>query len=204
MANGPCSWDLPLDLFGDWFRAAQEHESEDPNAMTLATASKEAFPSARIVLLKDFDPQDFVFYTNKQSRKGNELSENPKASLLFYWKSLGRQVRIEGHISHIDPQQATAYYHSRPRLSQIGAWASQQSQPLENRETLIARVKALEEQYKDQTITRPEHWGGYLLSPIAMEFWQAGDARLHDRWRFTLVPNKANQPASWMRQRLNP
>ena len=198
LKNGPTEYNTPFILFSEWIALAEKHESNDYNAMTLATVSSDSQPSARIVLLKNFDEKGFVFYTNLQSRKGQELKACPKAALLFHWKSLGRQIRIEGKCIPVRENEADSYFESRPRLSQIGAWASAQSQPLENREALIARVEKLDRDYTGKAIPRPAHWSGWGLLPQTLEFWQEGKSRLHDRWRFKLSNN------AWTVQRLNP
>lgn len=174
----------PYAHFAAWFAEATASEPNDPNAMTLATATADGQPSARIVLLKDYDATGFVFYTNKHSRKGGELGANPRAALLFHWKSLHRQVRIEGAIEDVAGSEADAYYASRARMSRIGAWASLQSSTLPSRDDLTRRVAAFEAKYPAE-IPRPPHWGGYRLRPAGFEFWQDGEFRLHDRTIYT-------------------
>ena len=171
----------PLQRFTEWFAEAKQRIPVDPNAMVLATVGPDGRPSTRVVLLKDFDARGFVFYTNFHSRKGSELLAHPDAALCFYWPSLERQVRIEGTTQAVDAQEADAYFASRARESQIGAWASLQSQPLPSREALLQRVAAVEQRYAGQPVPRPPHWSGFLLVPRRMEFWQAGKARLHQR-----------------------
>lgn len=171
----------PLTAFQSWLAEASLVELNDPNAMTLATATPDGRPSARIVLLKHADNDGFVFYTNTQSRKGEELTANPRAMLLFHWKTLGRQVRVEGDVSPVTPEEADAYFRSRPRLSRLGAWASDQSRPLPDRSELISRLHALDETYPGEDIPRPPHWSGYRLRPDKVEFWQDMPFRLHDR-----------------------
>lgn len=171
----------PFAHFAAWFAEAAAHEPRDPNAMTLATATPDGVPAARIVLLKGQDARGFVFYTNRQSRKGAELAGNPRAALLFHWKSLGRQVRIEGRVEDVTNAEADAYYATRPRLSRLGAWASDQSRPLPARAALEQRLAALEAQYPGEAIPRPPHWSGYRLLPARFEFWQEAPFRLHDR-----------------------
>ena len=166
--------------------------------MTLATTGTDGQPSARIVLLKSFDDRGFVFYTNYQSRKGQELSENPRASLLFYWPQLWRQVRIEGVVEKISPAESEAYFQSRPLGSKLGAWASNQSQVVDQRETLEARFAELQKRFGED-IPRPEHWGGYRLKPNSIEFWQGRDNRLHDRLRYGL-----QEDGGWAIDRLGP
>lgn len=171
----------PFLQFSEWFAEAARSEPSDPNAMTLATATADGTPSARIVLLKGHDAQGFVFYTNRQSRKGEELAANRRAALLFHWKSLRRQVRIEGATEDVSDAEADAYYATRPRLSRLGAWASEQSRPLPARAVLENRLAALEAQYPDEAIPRPPHWSGFRLIPARFEFWQEAPFRLHDR-----------------------
>ncbi|MDE2517250.1 MAG: pyridoxamine 5'-phosphate oxidase [Rhodospirillales bacterium] len=180
----------PFALFAAWMAAASASEPNDPNAMTLATATPDGAPSARIVLLKAVDPADhaprgFVFYTNTQSRKGGELAANARAALLFHWKTLTRQVRIEGTVQPVAPAEADAYYASRARISRLGAWASDQSRPLDTRATLEARLAAAGARYPDAAIPRPPHWSGYRVVPTRIEFWQDMPFRLHDRSVFT-------------------
>lgn len=176
----------PLTLFADWFARAQAAEPVDPNAMALATVDADGTPSVRMVLLKDYDEQGFVFFTNRESRKGQALYANPVAALLFYWKSLGRQVRIEGPATPVPDSESDTYYQTRPRGSRIGAQASRQSQPLESRTTLKERIAALDEQYPGDTpIPRPAHWGGTIIRPQRIEFWQEGLYRLHSRVLYT-------------------
>ncbi len=175
----------PFALFDVWMAAAAESEPNDPNAMTLATATPDGRPSARIMLLKGVDADSFVFYTNTQSRKGDELAANPLVSLLFHWKTLRRQVRIEGVAEPVTAEEADAYYATRPRISRLGAWASDQSRPLAARAVLEARVAALEQRYPGDDIPRPPHWSGFRVRPARVEFWQDMPFRLHDRLIFT-------------------
>jgi pyridoxamine 5'-phosphate oxidase len=177
----------PFELFAAWFAEAKAAESVDPNAMTVATCTPGGLPSARIVLLKDWDSRGFVFYTNKQGRKGQELAANPHAALLFHWKTLARQVRIEGPVEDVTEAEADAYYNSRARVSRIGAWASDQSRPLDARATLERRVADYEARYPDEAIPRPPHWSGFRVIPQLIEFWQDMPFRLHDRNLFTRV-----------------
>ncbi|MGA0254502.1 MAG: pyridoxamine 5'-phosphate oxidase [Rhodothermales bacterium] len=171
----------PFDLFDAWFKAAHEGGLYLPEAMTLATATPEGKPSARTVLLKGVDPAGFVFFTNYTSRKGTELTANPHAALLFHWPILQRQVRIEGPVAQISREESAAYYHSRPRGSQIGAWASDQSSELDARSTLEQRVKEAEARFPEGEVPLPDHWGGFRITPDRMEFWQGRPYRLHDR-----------------------
>ena len=173
----------PFALFDAWFAEAHETEPNDANAMALATATPDALPSVRMVLLKGHDARGFVFYTNAQSRKGGEILANPNAALLFHWKSLRRQIRIEGPLSEVTAAEADAYFHSRPLKSQIGSAASDQSRPLDSRATYLARVEALAAQHTVQ-VPRPDHWTGFRLNPQAIEFWTDRPNRLHERRRF--------------------
>jgi pyridoxamine 5'-phosphate oxidase len=174
----------PMALFRAWLSEAEAAEPIDPNAMVLATAAPNGQPSARMVLLKGADPRGFVFYTSRDSRKGQELAANPRAALLFYWKSLGRQVRIEGTVTEIDAAEADAYFASRPRLSRLGAWASAQSHPLTARAELERKLAEFEARYPGDEIPRPPYWVGYRLRPERFEFWQNMPYRLHDRTVF--------------------
>ena len=171
----------PFAQFDAWFAEAVAGEVNDPNAMTLATSTPDGMPSARIVLLKGHDSHGFVFYTNTLSRKGGELAANARAALLFHWKSLQRQVRIEGVVEPVTAAEADAYYATRPRISRLGAWASLQSRPLESRAVLERRLADAEAAYPGDDIPRPPHWSGYRVVPTRMEFWRAAEFRLHDR-----------------------
>lgn len=175
----------PLALFGTWLAEAYAGEPYDANAMALATATRDGRPSVRMVLLKDHGPDGFVFYTNAQSRKGEEIAANPHAALLFYWKSLRRQVRIEGSLREVSAIEADAYFFSRARVSQLGSAASDQSRPLDDRATYLERVAALAAEYLESDIPRPAHWTGFRLEPHTIEFWLDRPNRLHDRRRFT-------------------
>ena len=180
----------PFGLFEIWFGEAKASEPNDPNAMALATATADGRPSVRMVLLKGHGAHwgeggGFVFYTNAQSRKGVEIRANMQASLLFHWKSLRRQIRIEGSLTEVSREQADSYFHSRPRGSQIGSAASDQSRPLPDRQLYLDRVAALEERFPEGDIPRPPHWTGFLLTPHTMEFWRDREFRLHDRRQFT-------------------
>jgi len=176
----------PFQLFDQWFTEAREAEINDPEAMALATADASGQPSVRMVLLKGHDPQGFVFYTNEQSAKGEQLSENPKAALLFHWKSLRRQVRIEGTVERVSDADADAYFATRARDSQLGAWASDQSQPLDSRETFEQRFEQVKRQLEGKDVPRPPHWRGYRVIPDRIEFWIDRPYRLHERRLFTL------------------
>ena len=188
----------PLALFDEWLETASKSEINDPNAMSLATATPDGIPSVRIVLLKRRDERGFSFYTNGQSRKGHELRENQHAALCLHWKSLQRQVRVEGTITELAPEEVDAYFQRRHRMSQIGAWASQQSRPLASREGLIAATAEFEKKFPGE-VPRPPYWTGFMVNPTRIEFWQERDFRLHDRFIFT--PNDEN---GWTRQRLYP
>lgn len=174
----------PFALFDAWFAEARASEPNDSNAMALATATPDGAPSVRMVLLKGHGSDGFVFYTNSHSRKGRELLANPQAALLFHWKSLRRQIRIEGPLEPVDDATADAYFASRSRDSQLGAVASDQSAPLDRRETFLARYDAAEARFADRPVARPAHWTGFRLSPRAIEFWADREHRLHERRRF--------------------
>ncbi len=184
-ARGIPQSDDPLALFGTWMAEATRTEPNDPNAMTVATCTPDGTPSARIVLLKDYDERGFVFYTNREGRKGGELRANPRAALLFHWKTLQRQVRIEGEVSDVTDAEADAYYASRARISRLGAWASDQSRPLPSRAELERRVAEYEARHPGDAIPRPPHWSGFRVRPAVMEFWQDMPFRLHDRRVYT-------------------
>ncbi len=188
----------PILQFGKWFSAAVDAGLYEPNVMTLATADRFGKPSARIVLLKGFDETGFVFYTNYESKKGQDLLENPQAALVFFWPELERQVRIEGVVSKVDVQTSADYFHSRPPGSQIGALVSPQSKVLNNRDSLEEKAAELTKQYDGKQIPHPMHWGGYLIEPIHMEFWQGRPSRLHDRIVYEMVDG------SWIINRLAP
>ena len=175
----------PLELFETWFAEARASEPNDSNAMALATATPAAAPSLRMVLLKGHGPEGFTFFTNAQSRKGGEIRANMQAALLFHWKSLRRQIRIEGPLAEVTAAEADAYFHSRPRDSQIGSAASDQSRPLDERAAYFARVETLARKYPEGDIPRPAHWTGFRLSPQRIEFWLDRPNRLHDRRLFT-------------------
>jgi pyridoxamine 5'-phosphate oxidase len=174
----------PFDLFRAWYDEARATEINDSNAMALATADAQGRPSARMVLLKGFDPEGFVFYTNQESRKAVDLAANPSAALLFHWKLLRRQIRIEGPVAQVSDEEADAYFASRGRDSQLGAWASDQSQPLDARETFERRFEEVTRRFDRQPVPRPPHWGGYRVAPEHIEFWQDREHRLHERRLF--------------------
>jgi pyridoxamine 5'-phosphate oxidase len=179
----------PFARFQDWMTEAWAHEPEDANAMTLATATPDGTPSARIVLLKAADARGFVFYTNLESRKGEELAANTRAALLFHWKPLGRQVRIEGRVEHVTATEADAYYATRARISRLGAWASDQSRVLPERAELERRLAEYEARYPGEDIPRPPNWSGFRVVPERFEFWQNMPFRLHDRTVYTKAAN---------------
>ncbi len=171
----------PFEQFDAWMKEAEKAEINDPNAMVLATATPDGAPSLRAVLLKGVDPRGFVFYTNKTSRKGDEIAANPHVALLFYWKSLHRQIRIEGQVEDVTDAEADTYYASRARVSRLGAWASIQSRPLSDRSVLEGRLAEMEAKYPGEAIPRPPYWSGYRVLPAVFEFWQDMPFRLHDR-----------------------
>lgn len=190
----------PIDQFEKWFEEAHESQIPEPNAMTLATCSPDGKPSARVILLKGYDASGFHFYTNYNSRKGKEMALMPYAALVFCWLGLERQVRIEGMVRKMKPEESLAYFQSRPRGSQIGAWTSPQSKVIENREALETLQTNIEKEYEDQEILPiPPYWGGYRVIPTIIEFWQGRSSRLHDRIRYTLQSDK-----SWKIERLAP
>jgi pyridoxamine 5'-phosphate oxidase len=187
----------PVELFHAWFAEAKVSEVNDPNAMALATCTGNGLPSVRIVLMKLFDAEGLVFYSNRDSRKGGELTKNPQAAVVFHWKSLQRQIRVEGSVDEVSSDEADAYFRSRYRASQIGAWASRQSRPLDHRETLETRTAAYETEYPD-AVPRPPYWTGFRITPRTVEFWQERPHRLHDRVVYT------EMGGTWQKQRLYP
>ncbi|MBZ0112567.1 MAG: pyridoxamine 5'-phosphate oxidase [Thermoanaerobaculia bacterium] len=188
----------PIELFKDTFRRAEEASRYDASATTLATATSSGEVSARIVLVKRADAEGFYFFTNYRSRKARQLAENPKAALVFFWPELGEQIRVEGAVQKLPTAESDRYWAERPRDSQLGGLASEQSQPLESRERLLARVAEVESQFEGRTVPRPEYWGGYLLVPQRIEFWSNGDHRLHDRRLFK------RRSGTWTESRLYP
>ena len=188
----------PIELFQEWFEEAKKSEINDPNAMNLATISSDGKPSSRIVLLKSYDDKGFVFYTNSNSKKGRAIQNNDSVALNFHWKTLQRQIRIEGNVSQISNAEADEYYNSRPLGSRIGAWASLQSEELDDRLTLTKRVEKFEKKFSDNDVPRPSHWNGYLVKPVLIEFWQDMPFRLHDRLEFRIEND------DWVTRKLYP
>ena len=188
----------PIKQFEAWFETALDADLLEPNAMTLATATPDGKPTARIVLLKGFSDRGFVFYTNYESQKGQQLIANPYAALVFLWDKLERQIRIEGKVEQLKPEESAEYFHSRPKASQLGAWASAQSRVIPNREVLEQKLVELQKNYSNATVPLPEHWGGFRVVPNRIEFWQGRPSRLHDR----LVYVQAD--GSWEIKRLSP
>ena len=197
-----CFLDLddPFELFKKWFDEAKIKEINDPNALALGTANKIGIPSVRMVLLKGFNKKGFVFYTNLNSQKGNEIKENPNATMCFHWKSLLRQIRIVGTLKQVDDKIADEYYNSRAYESRIGAWASKQSSTLKNRDELINSLEEFKKKYNNRDkVPRPNYWSGWNLKPISIEFWLDGDHRIHERLKYTLDNNSI-----WTRSLLSP
>ena len=196
-----CFLDLddPIELFKLWMDDAKKSEPNDPNAVSLATSNNN-FPSVRMVLLKDFSQNGFIFYTNLNSQKGNELKENPKAAMCFHWKSLLRQIRINGVVTQVADDVADKYYNSRSYESRIGAWASKQSKELTSRDKLIDSIKEYKDKYNDENnVPRPSHWSGWILSPQSIEFWLDGDSRIHERLKYVIDRN-----GQWIKSLLSP
>ena len=190
----------PIQLFKVWMDEAKKLEPNDPNALSLATSNKNNLPSVRVVLLKEFNQNGFVFYTNLNSQKGNELKENPNAAMCFHWKSLLRQVRVSGTITQVEDKVADQYYNSRGYDSRIGAWASKQSKELNNRDELTKSIKEYKQKFNDEkNVPRPNHWSGWNLSPKRIEFWLDGDSRIHERLKYTIDKN-----GNWIKSLLSP
>ena len=197
-----CFLDLndPFELFEKWFDEAKKKEINDPNALSLGTSNKEGIPSVRMVLLKGFDRNGFVFYTNLNSQKGNELKVNPNASMCFHWKSLLRQIRIVGTLKLVDNKTADDYYKTRAYESRIGAWASKQSSVLKSRDELINSLENFKKKYNDKNnVPRPDHWSGWILKPSSIEFWLDGDNRIHERLKYSL-----DESNNWIKNLLSP
>jgi pyridoxamine 5'-phosphate oxidase len=202
MRQGLTEGDLdadPFEQFRAWFDQAVEAGVLEPNAMALATATPDGRPSARMVLLKGYGPEGFAFFTNYESRKGRELAANPRAALILHWVALERQVRIEGTVAKVTPEESDAYFHSRPVGSQLGAAVSHQGHVIPDRFVLEERLRELEDRYAGHEVPRPEYWGGYRLTPEVIEFWQGRPNRLHDRLHYRLQPD-----GSWLVERLSP
>ena len=192
--------DNPFELFHKWFEEAKKKEINDPNALALGTASKEGVPSVRMVLLKDYNEDGFVFYTNLNSQKGNEIKENPKATMCFHWKSLLRQIRIAGTLEQVDEKTADDYYNSRAYESRIGAWASKQSTILKNRDELLEAIEDFKKKFKDENkVPRPSYWSGWNLKPSSIEFWMDGENRIHERLKYIL-----SEKGNWTKNLLSP
>ena len=190
----------PIQLFKSWFDEAKKSEPNDPNAVALATSNKNNTPSVRMVLLKDFNKNGFIFYTNLNSQKGNELKDNPNATMCFHWKSLLRQIRIVGTLKQVDDRIADDYYNTRAYESRIGAWASKQSSVLKNREELLNSLEDFKTKYSDKNnVPRPDYWSGWILKPISIEFWLDGDNRIHERLKYTLDKDNV-----WIKSLLSP
>ena len=189
----------PFVQFECWYRAAEQAQQPLPEAMALATTTRDGLPSLRMVLLKGVDERGFVFFTNYEGRKGSELTANPQAALLFYWQVLSRQVRVEGSASRVSREESEAYFRTRPREARLGAWASLQSEIIPHRDVLDQRLEELAARYPGDDIPLPPTWGGFRIAPDSIEFWQSRSNRLHDRLRYTRQPD-----ASWLIQRLSP
>lgn len=188
----------PFLQFEKWFKEAVDAHVNEPNAMTVATATKQGKPSARILLLRNFNENGFVFYTNYDSRKGHDILENPQAALLFFWPELERQVRIEGVLEKQSAEESDVYFQTRPRTSKLGAWTSPQSKVVANRNELDGAYQKMESKFPDENVPRPEHWGGYILKPISIEFWQGRPSRMHDRILYSKISD------NWKIERLAP
>ena len=187
-----CFLDLddPIELFKVWMDEAKKSEPNDPNALSLATSSENNLPSVRMVLLKEFNQNGFVFYTNLNSQKGDELKQNPKAAMCFHWKSLQRQIRISGTITQVDEKEADLYFKSRPYESRIGAWASDQSKVMNERKDFLKKIEEFKKKYKDEKkLPRPKHWSGWCLNPSSIEFWLGDEYRIHERLRYKKISN---------------
>ena len=192
--------DNPFQLFEKWFEEAKKNEINDPNALALGTVSKEGIPSVRMVLLKGYNEKGFIFYTNLNSQKGNEIKENPNATMCFHWKSLLRQIRIAGTLKQVDDKTADEYFNSRAYESRIGAWASKQSTILKNRDELLKNIEDFKKKYKDvERVPRPGHWSGWNLKPSSIEFWLDGDNRIHERLKYIL-----DEKGNWTKNLLSP
>ena len=192
--------DDPFELFKEWFEVAKKKEINDPNALALGTASKDGVPSVRMVLLKGFDKDGFIFYTNLKSQKSKELKENPNATMCFHWKSLLRQIRIVGKLNQVDDKTADDYYSTRAYESRIGAWASKQSSILKSRDELLNNLENFKKKYSDKDkVPRPDHWSGWNLKPSSIEFWLDGDNRIHERLKYTIDNNN-----NWEKSLLSP
>jgi len=191
--------DNPIDLFKNWFKKAKETEINDPNAVALGTADQKNQPSVRMVLLKGLSDEGFVFYTNFNSKKGSDLKSNKQASMCFHWKSLRRQVRIEGKVEEVTEKEADDYFNSRPYKNRVSAWASSQSEKLESRDTFLNKIKKFENKYPDQNkVPRPPHWSGWRILPRVIEFWLDGEGRIHERLNYT------NNKGEWKKEILYP
>lgn len=191
--------DHPMQQFATWYQEIEEDGGvKEPNAMTLATLGEDGFPKSRIVLLKEYDQEGFVFYTNYESEKGVSMATHSQVGISFFWASMERQVIIKGNVSKITPERSDTYFNARPKDSQLGALVSDQSRVIENREVLEDKMSALKAKYESQDISRPSHWGGYIVEPFSVEFWQGRPSRLHDRVRFRLEGQK------WIKERLAP
>ena len=197
-----CFLDLndPFELFEKWFEEAKKKEINDPNALALGTATKDGIPSVRMVLLKGFDKKGFIFYTNLNSQKGDEIKKNPYATMCFHWKSLLRQIRIVGKLNQVDNKTADDYYNTRAYNSRIGAWASKQSSVLESRDELLDNLKKYKNKFNDKdNVPRPDYWSGWCLKPSSIEFWLDGDNRIHERLKYTLKGDN-----DWIKNLLSP